>query len=96
MKERGKNMVNQPGSIDPETLPFQIEDEIGEIQSANQPYPGVYYVAAKKDEADSLAVEYYIASKDTQVISQTVKKYGKAIPDHPELLIYPLTNDRSG
>ncbi len=48
MKERGTKMVNQPRSIDPEKLPFQIEDEIGEILLADLPYPGVYYVAAKK------------------------------------------------
>jgi len=89
-------MVNQPGNIDPEKLPFQIEDEIGGILLANQTYPGVYYVAAKKDEADSLTAEYYIIPKDTQVISQAVKNYGQAISGHPELLVYPLADDRSG
>ncbi len=89
-------MTNQPGSIDPEKLPFQIEDEIGEILLADQLYPDVYYVAAKKDETNSLAVEYYIVPKGTQIISQTVKGYGKAISSHPELLVYPLADDRSG
>jgi len=89
-------MVNPAGKVDPEKLPFQIEDEIGEILLADQPYPGVYYVAAKKDEADSIAAEYYIVLKDTLVISQAVKNYGQAISDHPELLVYPLVDDRSG
>ena len=81
--------------IDPELLPFQIE-ELGEIVLAEQPYPGVYHIAAKKSETVFTASEYYIVVKNTPIISQTVKNYGKICIGHPELLLYPLSDDKSG
>ncbi len=40
-------MTNQTNNLLPEQLPFQIEEELGEIMLAEQPYPDVYYVVAK-------------------------------------------------
>lgn len=82
--------------IDPELLPFQLEDELGEIVLAEQPYPGVYYIATQKNEAQIIASEYYVVMKDTSVISQTVKKYGQAIDGHSKLLLYSMSDDKSG
>ena len=51
-------MNGQIERCDPEQLPFQIEDELGEIKTAHQPYPGVYYIAAQKNETKILVSEY--------------------------------------
>ncbi len=64
--------------------------------AADQPYPGVYHIAAKNDEAELFAAEYYIVLAETKTISQTVKGYGRTVSGHPELLIYPLSEDKSG
>ena len=89
-------MDDQSVHLNPEQLPFQLEDELGEIVLASQPYPDVYYIAAKKDEVDLFADEYYVVLAGTKTISQTVKKYGQAIPGYPELLVYPMADDKSG
>ncbi len=81
---------------DPDMLPFQIEDELGEILVADQPYPDVYHIAAQKDETSLFAAEYYIVLAGTGIISQTVKRYGKTIPGYENLLVYPMSDDKSG
>lgn len=46
--------------MDPKQLPFEIEDEIGTIVLADEPYLGVYHVAAKKDKTKFFNTEYYL------------------------------------
>lgn len=89
-------MSEQMERIDPERLPFQLEDELGEIVLAEQPYPGVYYIAAQKNEAEIVASEYYVVMKDSPVISQTVKNYGQVVDGCSELLLYSMSEDKSG
>lgn len=95
-KKEEREMSDQSNRLVPEQLPFQIEEDLGEILLAEQPYPDVYYVVAKEEETSLLPKEYYVVLKDTQTISQAVKKYGKGIPGYPELLLYPLSEDKSG
>ena len=89
-------MHDQTERLDPGQLPFQIGDALGEIKAADQPYPGVYYIATQKNEAMPMVSEYYIITKDTPIISQTVKNYGQSISGHPKLLAYSMSDDKSG
>ena len=81
--------------INPEDLPFDIEDELGEVALARQPYPGAYFVTTR-GIFDPKCDEYYIVLDNSPAISQTVKKYGEALPNHPGLLLYPFSSPRSG
>ncbi len=74
-------MNGQIERCDPEQLPFQIEDELGEIKTAHQPYPGVYYIAAQKNETKILVSEYYIIIKDTPSFRRRSRTMGRQFPD---------------
>ena len=47
----------------PERLPFCLDDTVGEIVRASQECPGVYYIAARKQNGKFLADEYYVVEK---------------------------------
>lgn len=72
-----------------------IADDLGEILAAEALCPGVYYVSARNGET-GLPLEYYIAEAASEVISAQAKAYGTPLPQHPELLSYPLGISGSG
>ena len=47
----------------PERLPFCLDDTVGEIVRACQECPGVYYIAARKQDGRFLADEYYVVER---------------------------------
>lgn len=77
-------------------LPFHIEDVLGDILEAEEECPGVYYVAARRNDEPPFAREYYIIAADTPVIPQKAKKYGQPIPGCPKILLYSMQEERSG
>ncbi len=41
-------MSDQSNRLVPEQFPFQLEEDLGEILLAEQPYPDVYHVVEEK------------------------------------------------
>ena len=78
-----------------EEIPYEVEDDLGELTSSRQIVPGVFYVTGDPGEY-LIAGELYIVEKDTRCLSDRAKAYGKTLPHHPELLFYCLNEDRSG
>lgn len=77
-------------------VPFHIEDVLGDILKAEEECPGVYYVAARRNDEPYFAREYYVIAADTPVIPQKAKKYGHPIPGCPGILLYSMQEERSG
>ena len=61
----------------PERLPFCLDDTVGEIVRASQECPGVYYIAARKQDGKFLADEYYVVEKSSPAISKEAMVYGR-------------------
>ena len=70
----------------PENLPLDL-GELGAVIQADLVMPGVYDTALEIPET-GLVVEAYVVFKTAAEISETEKKYGKASPGYPELLLY--------
>ena len=54
----------------PERLPFCLDDTVGGIVRACQECPGVYYIAARKQDGRFLADEYYVVERSSPAISK--------------------------
>lgn len=69
-----------------ENLPLDL-GEMGTITEAKLVMPGVYETIMVYSET-AIGMEAYIVQKSAAEISSAAKKYGKAVPDYPELLVY--------
>lgn len=76
-------------------FPYDIEDEMGEIQLVQNEVPGVYYILLKTDGCSSVS-QYYIVEKSSPVISMAAKKYGKSLRTHNDLLAFDIEDASSG
>lgn len=76
--------------------PINIGNVLGEIVKVNEECPGVCYAAVQGKPGSYFTQEYYIVAADTPVIPQQAKKYGRALPGHPELLLYSMDEARGG
>jgi len=81
------------GKIPPDTLPFDLTAELGEIVDAEQKSPGVYYLALRNGEQHP---EVYVVTKDAPAISEKARSYGRRFPGHPDLCVYDLHQPGSG
>lgn len=81
------------GKIPPDTLPFDLTAELGEVVDAEQKSPGVYYLALTDGERHP---EVYVVTKDATAISEKARGYGQKFPGHPDLRIYDLHQPGSG
>ena len=68
-----------------------LKDELGQIDSAEQVYPGIYYLLVKQEDSP-FASEYYAVS-DTPIISQEAKTYGRDISGWR---LFSMQDDTSG
>ena len=66
-----------------------LENELGKIREIQQLSSGVYYLSIQPP-TKLICSEYYIVLANSPVISPEAKAYGESLPDHPELLMYPL------
>ena len=78
-----------------DSLPFDIEDDIGEVLASERLCPGVYYVSAR-DLEKGLPHEYYIASKREAPLSEQAKAYGTPMDCDEDLLAFLLENEKGG
>lgn len=67
-------------------LPLDLGD-LGTVTEAALAMPGVYDAILECSET-GLAVEAFIVLSNAGDISAKAKRYGKAVPDHPGLLLY--------
>lgn len=81
--------------LDPNTLPFGIEGEIGQIAEAALECPGVYYVATKANNS-LFSEEYYIVTPEADMISDRARQYGTTIDSEPDLRLYRLDEPGKG
>lgn len=79
------------GMIEPDMLPFDLEEQLGRIMTAEEIYPSVYHLCVQR-EGSILLQDYYVVT-DTSAIFVKVKKYGEKIPG---LRLYSLGEDDSG
>lgn len=80
----------------PEDSPFNLSDVFYEVRLVEEQGPGAYYVCTH-DGSDSLMCdEYYVVERTSPIISEAAKRYGKEISNHPDLLLYPFDEEKSG
>ena len=79
-----------------ERLPFCLDDTVGEIVRASQECPGVYYIAARKQDAKFWADEYYVVEKTSPAISKEAMAYGKMPEEDSHVLLYSFAEERQG
>ena len=78
----------------PERLPFCLDDTVGEIVRASQECPGVYYIAARKQDGKFLADEYYVVEKSSPAISKEAMVYGRMPEEDSRVLLYSFAEER--
>ncbi|MBP5717437.1 MAG: hypothetical protein J6X53_00450 [Abditibacteriota bacterium] len=84
----------ETGEINPNEIPWDISDSIGEINQAKLLCPGVYYVflyAPYEGET-----EFYLVDKRTDTISNAAKSYGHQVESEPFCLLYPCGTEIKG
>ena len=68
---------------------FDFTNDLGETKETQQLGEGVYYWSVQHP-AQPFCSEYYIVLATSPIISPEAKAYGESLPDHPELLLYPM------
>ena len=81
-----ENGPRETPMLAPENLPLDL-GELGAVIEADLVIPGVYDAILRSPEAE-IGIEAYIVLKDAAEISKSAKRYGKAAPDYPDLLVY--------
>ena len=80
--------------INPNDLPWDISDVLGDIQEARQFCSGVYYVFLYVPFEDE--TEFYLVDRDTHSVSDAAKSYGHPAEDIPSCLLYPCGTEIKG
>ena len=83
-------MANEKDQLTPEELPFDLKNEIGEIDKVQRFIPGVYCLTAPKEGCP--AENYYVVMEFAAVFA-AVSKYGRQFPG---LRLYPVSEDAGG
>ena len=77
-----------------ENLPIDVS-ELGELQSAKQECPGVYYFVMKpEDQFGLFSKEYYLVLENAPISSEA-RRYGKPF-QNDQCLLFALGEDNSG
>lgn len=79
-------MENITDLLAPRNLPLEL-GELGTVTEAELIMPGVYDAILEFSET-GLAVDAFIVLSNAGEISAAAKRYGKADPDYPDLLVY--------
>lgn len=85
-------MENITDLLAPRNLPLEL-GKLGTVTEAELIMPGVYDAVLEFSET-GLAVEAFIVLSNAGEISAAAKRYGKADPDYPDLLVY--SEDETG
>lgn len=86
------------GEKTPAALPFSLEGTgLGRVHDAELICPGVYFIAAKGDQAGPrFPSEYLAVLEDSPAISPEARAYGTPVPAVPGLLLYPYEYGNKG
>lgn len=60
-----------------------LSEVYGEIIAMQEECPGIYYVSARRDEAELFGQEYYIMDKRSPALSDKAKAYGQPVAGLP-------------
>jgi len=72
----------------------QYQELLDEAIVVQEECPGVQYICIERRE--NRPMEYYIVDKNSPVISDEAKRYGKPFADRPDLLMYVLDDPAGG
>ena len=84
--------MNRETEAGPLELPDELEEALGEVRETEQQCPGVWYVSTQGDGREK-GTEFYVVSRDTDIISAEAKAYGVEIPECPQYLLYPMDQE---
>lgn len=73
-----------------------LAEDIGVIGRVDLCAPGTYYVSARKREKTGSRREYYVAERDSTVLSPQAKEYGIPVAAWPALLLFQVGKEQSG
>lgn len=77
-------------------FPYNVTDELGEVQFHEKLCPGVYFISCVPKEGAGLCSEFYIVEEGTPTIPNTVKNLGRKLEDNSTLLAYALEDVSGG
>jgi len=77
-------------------LPFDLSEVFFDIRVVEEQGPGAYYIASHDGSDCLMCAEHYVVTRSSSIISEEAKRYGKEIPQHPELLLYSFDEERGG
>lgn len=75
-------------------FPYDVEDELGEVQFFAEECPGVYFLSCQQD--GNFCNEFYAVEKTAPMISPRVKRMGQRLESCPDLLIYRVEDISGG
>lgn len=77
-------------------FPYDVTDELGEVQFQEKLCPGVYFISCIPKEGAGLCSEFYIVEDEASAIPRTIKKLGRKLEDNTTLLAYALEDVSGG
>jgi len=83
--------------MDIKVLMSILKAALGDIRKIEETCPGVFHIKATGKKAGlPCPGEYYVVRRNTSVISEKAKAYGRKLSSAPDFLIYPWNEDTSG
>lgn len=89
-------MIERDNTTWPEGLPEELEDFFYEVKFVEVEAPGVYSIIARMHPDRLLTDEFYVVDRSSTIISDAAKKYGDALPEIPQFLLFPYDKKDGG
>lgn len=89
-------MIERDNTAWPEGLPKELEDFFYEVKFVEVEAPGVYSIIARMHPDRLLTDEFYVVDRSSTIISDAAKKYGGAMSEIPQFLLFPYTDAEEG
>ena len=88
-------MTDMTDAREQQDFPFDISDELGEVDEWEEECPGVYYVRLSNVTEDQ-ETEYYLVERTSKSISGVARTYGIPLHSSDSLLAFPCNGQRGG
>ena len=89
-------MIERDNTTWHEGLPKELEDFLYEVKFFEVEEPGVYSIIARMHPDRLLTDEFYVVDRSSTIISDAAKKYGDALPEIPQFLLFPYDKKDGG
>jgi hypothetical protein len=89
-------MIERDNTTWPEGLPKELEDFFYEVKFVEVEAPGVYSIIARMHPDRLLTDEFYVVDRSSTIISDAAKKYGGAMSEIPQFLLFPYDKKDGG